>query len=367
MPKPDGVTLPLNLGLNDGTYMPESCIEVLREHLTRTSLRNYTSPDNDPLRDAIAAVDGVRPEHIFLRNGSGPILKQVVPHLIRSEIKASPYRIAKHLVNKNGYPIITPWFTYSKVPKKAAGLGLTVHLLPMGPENGFQIDVEEIDRRLQGGDGLVYIANPNNPTGNVLVTREQMEPLFKKYPKSWFWIDEAYVQYVDPNKHQYFSDLVPKYDNLIVGRTFSFAYGMAGVRIGYMLANPGLVKEMDGQITNYRLGTLPEALGVAAVNDPDHLPWLREECERQRSFIRQSLADLDCIELYDSETNFVFGRILDGRTGDWLKAEMKKRGILIKSLAPLAQASYEPYFRLTLGTEEENRWLVEELRAVLTA
>lgn len=358
---PEGVTLPLNLGLNDGTYMAQSCVEVMTSNAHRLALRNYTSADNDPLREAIAEQDGVSPDNVFIRNGSGPILKQVIPHLIKSEILKSPRRIARHVISKDGCPIITPWFTYSKVPKKAAELGLTVRLVPLGPENNFKLDVAEIDARLKKGDGLVYIANPNNPTGNVLVTREQMEPLFAKYPKTWFWIDEAYVQYVDPNKHQYFSDLVPKYPNLIVGRTFSFAYGLAGVRIGYMLANPDLVGKMSGQLTNYRVGTLQEQLGVAAITDPDHLPWLREECERQRSFIRQSLAGVKGIETFDSEANFVFARFTDGRTGQWLKDELAKRGIAIKVLAPLAEASYDPYFRVTLGTEAENRFVVEQI------
>ncbi len=363
---PDGVTLPLNLGLNDGTYMAQACVEVMQANCHRTALRNYTTGDNTPLREAIAEADGVAPENVFLRNGSGPILKQVIPHIIKTSIKSSARRIAKHVWNKEGYPIVTPWFTYSKVPKKAAELGLTVRLVPLGPHNDFTLDPAEIDVRLQKGDGLVYIANPNNPTGNVLVSREQMEPLFAKYPDTWFWIDEAYVQYVDPAEHTYFSDLVTKYPNLIVGRTFSFAHGLAGVRIGYMLANPDLVAQMAGQLTNYRLGTLQEQLGVAALKDPDHLPWLREECARQRSFIRQSMAGLQGVETFDSSTNFVLCRFTDGRTGEWLKAELAKRGVLIKTFAALAEASYEPYFRLTLGTEAENRFLVEQLAEVVS-
>lgn len=355
-----GITLPLNLGLNDGTYMPAACVDVLTRNAHRLGLRNYTTANNDPLREVIAEIDGVTPEHVFLRNGSGPILKQVVPHIIKSSIKGSTRRVVRHLVNKNGFPIITPKFTYSKVPKKASELGLTVHLVELGPENGWKLDVAEIERRLKVQDGFVYIANPNNPTGNVLVTREQIVPLLKRFPKSWFWIDEAYVQYVDP-EHRRFSDLVAKFDNLIVGRTFSFAYGLAGVRVGYMLAPPAIVREMSGQLTNYRLGTLQEELAIAALQDQDHLPWLREECARERKHLLDGMAQFDGIEAWDTEVNFVFARFTDGRTGQWLKDELAKRGIAIKVLAPLAEASYDPYFRVTLGTEAENRFVVEQI------
>ena len=142
-----GIALPLNLGLNDGTYMPAACIDVLQRNAHRLGLRNYTTANNDPLREVIAEIDGVTPEHVFLRNGSGPILKQVVPHIIKSSIKGSTRRVMRHLVNKNGFPIITPKFTYSKVPKKASELGLTVHLVELGPENGWTLDVAEIERR----------------------------------------------------------------------------------------------------------------------------------------------------------------------------------------------------------------------------
>lgn len=359
-----GISLPLNLGLNDGTYMPASCVDVLQHNAHRLGLRNYTTANNDPLREVIAEIDGVTSEHVFLRNGSGPILKQVVPHIIKSSIKGSARRVLRHLANKNGFPIITPKFTYSKVPKKAAELGLTVHLVDIGPETDWKLDVAEIERRLMVQDGFVYIANPNNPTGNVLVTREQIVPLLKRFPKSWFWIDEAYVQYVDP-EHRRFSDLVAKFDNLVVGRTFSFAYGLAGVRVGYMLAPPALVREMSGQLTNYRLGTLQEELAIAALRDQDHLPWLREECARERKHLLEGLSRFDGIEAWDTEVNFVFGRFTDGRTGAELKRRMAERGIGTKCFEPFAGVTYDPYFRITLGTHEENAFFLEQMEEVL--
>ncbi len=359
-----GISLPLNLGLNDGTYMPAACVDVLTRNAHRLGLRNYTTANNDPLREAIAELDGVTPEHVFLRNGSGPILKQVVPQIISKAIKSSPRRIARHLMNKNGFPIITPKFTYSKVPAKASEMGLTVHLVELGPETGWKLDVAAIERHLKQGDSFVYIANPNNPTGNVLVTRDQIVPLLKKYPRSWFWIDEAYVQYVDES-HRRFSDLVPKFNNLIVGRTFSFAYGLAGVRVGYMLAPPELVREMSGQLTNYRLGTLQEELAIAALQDADHLPWLREECARERQHLIDGMSPHAGVEVWDTQVNFVFGRFTDGRTGAALKARMAERGIATKCFEPFAGTTYEPYFRITLGTREENAFFLEQFAEVM--
>ena len=363
-PLHEGVRLPLNLGLNDGTYMPESCVEVMRTFTHRLGLRAYTTPNHDPLRDVISRVDGVTPAHIFLHNGSGPILKQVIPQVIKQSILSRPGRVARHLLSKNGYPIVTPSFTYCKVPRKAHGLGLTVHLLPLRAEDGFRFDLSLLEATLEKQDCFVYLANPNNPTGNVLATREQLVPLIERFPGSTFWVDEAYVQYVRP-EHVRFSDLVPRYPNLMVGRSFSFAYGLAGVRIGYLLARPELVAEMDKQLTDYRLGALQEALAIAALEDEAHLPWLREECATQRTVIRDGLARFRGVETFDSEVNFVLCRFTDGRKGKDLVDQMKARGIALKWFEPFKDVSYEPYFRITLGTAEENAFLLGQLGEVL--
>jgi histidinol-phosphate aminotransferase len=359
------IGLPLDLSLNDGTYMAQGCVDVLQRCNDRLALRHYTTTANDRVRETIADVDGVTPDRVFLRCGSGPILKQAVPWIIKKNIMASPTRIFRHVTSKSGYPIITPHHTYSKVPRKSAELGLTVHFVPLTVESGFRVDPADLEAALQKGDGLVYLANPNNPTGNVLIDREGLEPLLRRYPKSTFWIDEAYVQYVDPAKHQPMSELVMRHDNLVVSRTFSFAYGLAGVRIGYLLAKPEMVSALDKQLTGYRLGWLQEELAIAAMRDKKHLPWLREECGREVHRLRDGMGRHAGIETFPSDVNFVFARFTDGRTGAELKARMERRGIKIKAFDAVAQRRYDEWFRVTLGTAAENVFFLQELDTVL--
>ena len=362
---PDGVKLPLNLGLNDGTYAPQSCLDVLRRFTERTDFRNYSTPDNDPLREAIARVDQVAPENIFLHTGTGPILKQARPFLLKQRVLDSPRRILRHVVKRDGFPIITPRFTYSKVPKKAAQGGMHVDMLPLDPGDDFRLDPSRIERRLERGAGLVYIVNPNNPTGNVLVTREQIIPLIERFPEARFWIDEAYVQYVDPASHENFASLIPRYPNLLVSRTFSFAYGLAAVRIGYLLAKPSFVSALEGQLTNYRLGILQEQLGVAALEDPDHLPFIREQARLGREQLYAALAEFKGVQSFPSQANFVLCRFTDGRRGAELKTKLSQRGISIKIFEPANGQTYDPYFRLTLGLPAENTFLLEQMAEVL--
>ena len=363
----EGVQLPLNLGLNDGIWCPQGALDAMARFHDRTSLRWYSDADNTPLREAIAALDGVRADQVFLHNGSGPILKQVVPHIIRTEIKRSPMRILRHLLQKNGYPIIAPRMTYSKVPKKASEIGLTVHLLPLSPDNGFRFDVNLLSERLRQQDGFVYLCSPNNPTGNLIITRDEVKELCARFPASTFWVDEAYVQYVDPAEHAYVSPLVRDTPNLVVSRTFSFAYGMAGVRIGYLLANKPLVDTLNSQLTDYRIGGLQEAMAIAALHDPEHLPFVRRTLGPERARIEAGLSAMPGLQAFPSLANFVLARFTDGRSGAWLKAELKKRGVLIKDFSPWGDERYDEYFRVTLGVEAENTLFLDAVADALGA
>ena len=210
------LNLPINLGLNDGTICPKACIDVMQRHKSITSLRNYTTSLNNPVLDTISQIDGVAPDNIYLANGSGPILKQCIPHLVRSKIKSSPGKIFKHLVSKNGFPIVTGRLTYFKVPLKASKAGLTVKLLPLGKEANWKLRPEDVAAALKETPGLAYICNPNNPTGQLMLTRDEIEGLVKRFPDSIFWVDEAYVQYISKDEHRPLSNLVPKYNNLFV-------------------------------------------------------------------------------------------------------------------------------------------------------
>lgn len=356
---------PLNLGLNDGTWCAAGAVEAMKQFTGRNALRNYSHAENQPLLDAISEVDKVTPDHIYLANGSGPILKQCVPHLIKTSIMASPMRVIRHVLTKTGYPIITPSVTYCKVPRGAANKGLTVAPVEINPDDGWKLHVDRLRAAIRRHDGVVYIVNPNNPTGNLLIDRDTLRDLMREFPRSIFWIDEAYVQYVEPELHTPVSDMVPAHDNLVVSRSFSFAYGLAALRLGYLLANKATIADFRNQVPDYKVGGLQEAVGVASLLDPEHLPFVRAESRKARDYIRGVLDGQKGVESYPSLTNFVYARFTDGRTGPELAKRMGKRGVLIKKFEPAMGYNYDPYWRLTIGLEDENRLMMQHLVEVL--
>jgi histidinol-phosphate aminotransferase len=359
------LNLPINLGLNDGTICAASCIEVMQNHRERTSLRHYTDSDNSPLLEAICELDGVKKENIYLAHGSGRLLKQCIPYLIKQKILSSPVRIAKHLLTKRAFPVITGRLTYFKVPIKASNQGIAIHLLPLGPETDWKLRADDVAETLRKRPGLVYICNPNNPTGQLMLERDEIIGLVKQFPDSLFWVDEAYVQYIPKTEHRPLSDQVPSFHNLFVSRTFSFAYGLAGVRMGYLLGPEPETTVFKSQVPDYCFGTLQEQLAIAALTDTEHLTDLAEMTSKDREQVGTVLSEQG-IEVVPSKTHYILARFTDGkRTGPWLAEKLLEQGIKIKTFKDIGKENYDEYFRITLGVGEENSYLCEKLKAVL--
>ncbi|MCB9763671.1 MAG: histidinol-phosphate aminotransferase family protein [Alphaproteobacteria bacterium] len=356
---------PINLGLNDGTYCSQHVIDLLQTFNTTTSLRNYPDPDNSALRDAVAAECGCAPENVYLAAGSGPILKQAMRLIIERNIKASPIRAIKHLLRQPAYPIITPVLTYFKVPLKAEQSNLAVRFLPLRAEDDFRIRSEDLTAALDESDGMVYLPNPNNPTGRLLVDRAQIEPIIARYPRSTFWIDEAYVQYMPPELHQPLVDLVMKYPNVVCSRTFSFAYGLAALKVGYFVAPRSLIDPLEAGVTNYRIPLLCEQLCVAAMEDQQHLDLVRRTCAEARALFAQRLGAYDFLRVHDSHANFSLIEITDGRSAKELCAKVLERGFKLKTFVPVAEHRFDHLFRITVGTPDENAALMDVFDEIL--
>jgi len=158
-------------GAKPGTYCSPRCLDVLRRYDGITSLRTYPSESNTDLIETIARTHGVSAENVVVDNGSGPILKSVIPFLIERNIKSSALRMTRYLLKRTAYPILTPQFTYSKVPIGGLLHGLRCEMLPLNLETGFSLNLTDMKSRLHDNDGLVYLANPNNQPETSLSPR----------------------------------------------------------------------------------------------------------------------------------------------------------------------------------------------------
>ncbi|MEL6177385.1 MAG: histidinol-phosphate transaminase [Myxococcota bacterium] len=356
---------PLNMALNEGTYAPEACRAVFAKFAQREACRRYSSSDNAPLLERIGELHGVTPESVFLGHGSGPLLKEGIVTLIRSAIMNSPTRIIRHVLKMRGFPVITPVPSYSKVAAGAIRNKLGLIALPLRPENSWALDLDALRRVLKRRSGLVYLCNPNNPTGTPMIRRFELVDLLERFPRSVFWVDEAYIHYLEPRNEQVVADLTSRFKNLVVSRSFSFAYGLAAIRLGYMISNPGFIEQIASKHVPYRLGLFQEELALAALNDAGHLPFVRRETARARAQLTEALTGHPTIELFPSEAHFMLCRFRDGRPARPFVARMRQRGVDLRVFDPVLEHSFDNYFRITLGTEPENQYLIDSIHHVL--
>jgi histidinol-phosphate aminotransferase len=206
---------------------------------------------------------------------------------------------------------------------------------------------------------LVFIANPNNPTG-TWVTRTAVDRFLRSIPAHVTVVmDEAYHEYVSrrsvPDTLGYIREGRP----VISLRTFSKAYGLAGLRIGYLFGPPGHVAEMNKVRQPFNTNSLAQAAAAAALDDERHLRRVVRVNRREKRLLEEELGKLGLPTL-PSEANFLLVQV--GRDGGEVYQELLRKGVITR---PMGGYGYPHHLRVTVGTPDENRVFLEKIREVL--
>lgn len=260
------------------------------------------------LIDKIAAFEGVNKEQIFMDAGSSPLLLAAAMHF-----------------SKNG-TIITADPSYDDLPKKAADLGGKIVHVPLTAD--YKLDLDAMEKSTDSTTSLVYICNPNNPTATVLDAAKLKAFCERVSKKTPVFIDEAYIDYLPNPQAVTLIDAVKKGQNVIVARTFSKLYGFAGLRIGYVVAQPEMLKTLS----KYTQGSMSISAttlmaAIASYQDREFLDDALAKTMLSKKFLYETLKK----EGYDyipSSTNFVmFPLKMDGQK---FTAEMMKRSVGVR-------------------------------------
>jgi histidinol-phosphate aminotransferase len=302
---------------------------------------NSTPADRDLLA-TIAALYQVKPENVVLGDGSQEILK--------SGMRAftSPTR---------GLVIASP--SYETCPMMAKRLGHP--LIEIKVDSAFRLDVEAMCAAAKDA-GLVYICNPNNPTATLLGAKtvvDFVERIRRISPDTAIMLDEAYHDYVTDPSYQTAIPLALATPNVFVTRTFSKAYGMAGMRIGYAVGMADTIKALTKLKMPYNVSTFGVAAAIASLNDPNHIEEERARNTQVRAFTIKALEALGC-KPTDSQANFVFVDI-HGPAKDFREA-CKGQGVMVGRDFPPYEKTHA---RISIGTIEEMRKAIEVFRNVL--
>ncbi|MBZ5604189.1 MAG: histidinol-phosphate transaminase [Acidobacteriia bacterium] len=227
------------------------------------------------------------------------------------------------------------------------------------PYQKWHYDLEALAAAITEKTKIIYLANPNNPTGTIF-SKQEFDRFYKHVPERVLIIlDEAYFEYAQDN-HRYPDSMHYRYDNVITLRTYSKIYGLAGVRVGYGFAHEELIMNLMKVKLTFEPSSLAQVAGVAALDDHEFVHRSLELNARGRRLITEGLRQLG-FEVVPSEANFVMVPLEDAATASFLTEELLKRGLIVRQLGAFG---IPHAIRISTGTDEENNRLLEAVASI---
>jgi histidinol-phosphate aminotransferase len=300
----------------------------------------YDPPEEAGLTKAFAKHVGVDPSHVLVSQGSQEILS-----------------IAALAYAQSGADIVIPWPTFEGLPDYAETVGANVHRVPL--DANLQHDLAAMDRHITNTTKLVFVCNPNNPTG-TLADAQKLRDFVKSASKRCIVIvDEAYHDFIDDPNYKSMVDLATAGENVIVSRTASKVHGLAAVRIGFGIARPDIITKLHRLVTGQ-----PNVFGLqaamASVADTEYQTFVKTRNREGRELLTTTLKSLGK-RVAPSQTNFVFFQA--GLPAEKVQTAMLAKGFRIGRTFP----PFTDWCRVSIGTPDEMKAFVAALPEALRA
>ena len=325
----------IKLASNENPFGPSpKALEAMRQALQSAQL--YPDGGGFYLRKAIADRLGVRCDNIILGNGSNEIIE-----------------FAAHAFLDRGDELITP--KYSFICYKLIGQFFGARVVET-PVLNFQVDLDAILRAITPKTKLIFIANPNNPTG-TLINQSDLDHFISRIPENIVTVlDEAYFEFLErpPDALRH----VREGRNVIVLRTFSKIHGLASLRVGYGIARPEIIEVLQKTRQPFNVNGVAQIAALAALDDSNYLAETKRAVNTGRAFLEDQFAAMK-LEFVPSAANFVFVRVGDGPA---VFKKMLAQKIIVR---PLLGYGLPEWLRITVGTMEQNEQCIAALKKVL--
>ena len=305
-------------------------------------LGRYPDPAGFDLKRAVSERFNIDQNWLTLGNGSNDILELVGLALLEP---GSAVVYAKHS------------FAVYRLATQARGAKhLVVPALDLGHDLPAMLSAIDDTTR------LVFIANPNNPTGTYLANQaieDFLAAVCAKFgTRVTVVLDEAYNEFLEPEQRVDSVALVKRYSNLIVSRSFSKAYGLAGLRVGFAMAQPALTDLLNRVRQPFNVNSLAQAAAIAALNDVEFLQQSFEVNQQGKAQLQQAFDQLG-LTYVPSFANFVLVKVGDAAS---INLELLKRGVIVR---PVAGDGLPEWLRVSIGLREENQTFIEALTDIL--
>jgi histidinol-phosphate aminotransferase len=334
-------TVLAELGSNENPLGPSKLATLAATRVLQDIWR-YPDPLGASLKQALSTELGVPVQGITLGNGSHELLM----------LLAQCFADAEH-------PVVHSQYGFAVFPIAAAAAGassIAVPALPADhPEAPYGHDLDAIAQAVTPSTRLVYLANPNNPTGTWFTDAALERLLSQVSPQTLVIVDEAYHEYVDTPGLSTAVDLLERFPNLVVTRTFSKAHALAGLRIGYMLSHPSVAGVCERLRESFNVNGVALAAAEAALGDHEHRANVREVNRRDRAWLADELTARGMCVL-PSQTNFLL--VEPGSDASTLEAHLFAQGVIVR---PMGGYGLPHTVRISVGSRAELQRLLENL------
>lgn len=362
------IPLPVNSGLKDlPTYQPGRPIEeVARElGLSPSDIIKVASNENPlgPSPKALAAMQKVLANLNLYPDGNAFYLKQKLAdklgietsHLILGNGSNEIIEFVGHVYMASGIDVVVSQYCFAVYPLVTQLFGANLISVPA---KNYGHDLSAMLKAITPNTRVVFVANPNNPTG-TLAHREEIIRLVNDVPDNVLLVlDEAYIEFLDDPVN--FVPLVRQgvRPNLILMRTFSKIFGLAGLRLGYGIAHPDLVAALEKVRQPFNINSIAQAGALAALDDAEHMRRTRDNNAQGLDFFRKAFREL-ALESVPSHANFVLVRVGEGQR---VFDAMQKQGVIVR---PMGGYQLPEWIRISIGTPQENERCLKSLKQTL--
>ena len=331
------------MGANESPFGPsKKAVEAMIEKASLTA--RYADDEGEELKKQIAAIEGVDPQQIFLANGSAPILSA----------------FGEMISMKGKGQLVTSEATYEGVPRTVKQYEAELIMTPLTAD--FRIDLDAMLKKVSSKTTATYVCNPNNPTGNMVDPVKLRAFAIEASKTAPCFIDEAYLHLCDDYDANVMTSLLREGHNVVIGRTFSKIYGMAGQRLGYGIAKPDLAKQMSMATRMGGVNHLGIVAAMASLADKDFVPAMQPKFKAGRERLYNVAKSLGRPIASNPQASFVFFDV--GMPNKMFAEKMMAEGVRVVGRS---WPGFDNWTRICVGEDWEMDRCEAAMKKVLAA
>jgi histidinol-phosphate aminotransferase len=334
-----GCTRLFRLNNNENPLGPPAGAQKIIEDFPAVKASLYPSGDVYFARNKLALRFGLDPDQILFGNGANEVIAFVIKAFCQE-----------------GDNIVTADKTFSVYEWVAQFSGFEARLVPL---KDFGFDDDAMMKAIDGRTKIIFICNPNNPTGTYWNKETMKGFLDRVASRQIVVIDEAYCEFVGEPDYPNGMDLIREYPNVVVFRTFSKMYGLAGLRIGYLAGSREVVDVIRRTCVVYSVNVVAQDAVMAAIDDDDHVARTREFIKTEKTYLACGLQDLN-LEVHAAEGCYIMARLPMSDTLAYRK--LMAKGVMVRSMTGFR---FPNWIRISIGRHDAMEAFIESLSVIL--